>query len=88
MRSEPRANGAGDDFALELDQLVAEEVAALRTPPPEATVDALLDDLAARLKDHPDRAALLERLCDAVLGAPAPAAPLAPPDPDPVPGDT
>ena len=29
MRSEPRVNGVENDSALELDQLVAEEVAAL-----------------------------------------------------------
>ena len=61
MRSEPRVNGVEDDSALELDQLVAEEVAALRAPPTEPTVDALLDEVAERLKARPDREVLLEQ---------------------------
>jgi hypothetical protein len=77
-----RANGA---FEAELDRLVSEEVTAL-APPVEMAVDALLDQVAERLRAHPDRAALLDRLRELVLGESAP--PPVPPDPVPPSGDT
>jgi hypothetical protein len=74
---ERSGNGQADgEFEAELDRLVSEEVNAL-APPAEPTVDALLDQMAERLRVLPNREALLERLRNAVLGSPA--------QPDPVP---
>ena len=66
-------NGHADDGSeLELDRLVAEEVAALTEAEP---LDDELDRLAARLRAHPEREALLDQLRRLVLGEPAIAAP-------------
>ena len=75
MRTGADANGnghAGDTIEAELDQLVAEEFAAV-TPPPsvEEPIERALARLAARLREHPERAALLERLRREVLDAPS-----------------
>jgi hypothetical protein len=67
MPSEPQANGAEDAPELELDALVAEELRALG-PPAEEAVEQLIARLAARLRAHPDRAALLAGLRREVLG--------------------
>jgi hypothetical protein len=77
MRSDPCANGAEDDSALALDQLVAEELSALRVTATEP-IEHQLTDFAERLRAHPDREALVERLRVLVLGPPEPEAPPAP----------
>jgi len=82
MVAERKGNGkANDEFAAELDRLVDEEVSAL-DPRAEPTVDALLDQLAERLRQHPDREGLLARLRESILG---PQAHDPPPAPDPTP---
>ena len=48
MRSDPRANGAEDNSALALDQLVAEELSALRVTATEP-IEHQLTDFAERL---------------------------------------
>jgi hypothetical protein len=83
MRSEPSAtarHGAGHDLDAELDRLVAAEVAEL-TPPPappapaEEPIEAALQRLGERLRGHPEREALLERLRAVTLGESAAGAP-------------
>jgi len=54
----------------ELDQLVAEELAAVTPPSVEEPIELALAKLAARLRAHPDREALLERLRREALEAP------------------
>jgi len=65
-------NGHADGtFEAELDQLVTEELAALRPPPSvEEPIELVLAQLAARLREHPNREALLERLQREALEAP------------------
>jgi len=74
-----RGNGRGDEeFETELERLVNEAVDALG-PPPEPAMDVWLGGVAERLKAHPDRQALVDRLRNAVL------APTLAPDPPPGP---
>jgi len=54
----------------ELDQLVVEELAAVTPPSVEEPIELALAKLAARLRAHPDREALLERLRREALKAP------------------
>lgn len=83
--SERGGNGRADDeVEAELERLVVAEVEAL-APRPETPIEDLLDQVAERLHQHPERLALLERLRAAVLGPVAEAMPV--PDPDPSSGE-
>ena len=61
---------AGDALEAELDQLVAEELAAAAPPRIEEPIEQAVARLAARLRGHPDREILLERLRRETLEAP------------------
>jgi hypothetical protein len=64
--SDPRGNGrAIHDVEAELDRLVDEALTGLK--PAEPPIDEALSQLARRLREHPDRAALLDRLRREVL---------------------
>ena len=67
----PTRNGHADDaIEAELDQLVADELAAAAPPRIEEPIEQALARVAARLRKHPDREALLERLHRETLNAP------------------
>jgi hypothetical protein len=64
---EPRGNGQAEaDLEDELDRLVDEELAGI-PPSSEEPVEEVLARLAHRLRERPDRAALLDRLRREVL---------------------
>jgi hypothetical protein len=69
--ADPTGNGhAGDAIEAELDQLVADELAAAAPPRIEEPIEQEIARVAARLRKHPDREALLERLRREALNAP------------------
>lgn len=71
----PSNGHASDDFARELDALVAAELAALAPPIAEEPIEQALARLARRLRERPDRVALLDRLRREVIGGEADPAP-------------
>jgi hypothetical protein len=84
---EPGNGHATSHDLIELDRLVAAEVAALRErSEPSLEVDVLR--LARRIRDHPDRLALLDRLRLEVLGSSQGSEPARVPDPETGGGDT
>ena len=88
MRSEPRVNGVQRTTPRSSStSWWPRRWRRSRAPPTEPTVDALLDEVAERLKARPDREVLLDRLRDKVLGPPTPSAPAILPDPAPPSGD-
>jgi hypothetical protein len=85
MGSECSDGASADEFDRELEQLIAEEVAALSEPPSNAIEDELAR-LAAKLRPRDDRTTLLDRLQREVLGEPdAVVAANSRPDPAPPP---
>ena len=74
------AKGKGhfvDDDAIELDRIVEEAIDGLPLTA-ETPLDTAIEHLAARLRAHPERDALLDRLRRLMLGEPETPAPPAP----------